>query len=455
MIAIATIITLVAQIAVVQAWIPGDRHPLSPQKGGRGSVAFCYETTSFTTPVGVDMYNTALTGNITYGARTLPVSIWLPLPASEGTSPTGVATKYTITYNFTKPTDFLSSSAFVTYPGVAKGNCSKLISTKLATKAPLVILSHGQPGKKELWSAHAESLASKGYAVVAIDHTDSLWTTRSASLSGAYDQASMTSSLLNRRQDQLFIYDQIAALTTTVPATTSKLAYLYNNVDATKTSIVGYSFGGYGALLTAGATINPAFLTQVGLGSLAPLYAPLQTASTRPGIKAIVALAPWGNGFGVYGGAQIYNLTSLANIVTPTMVVVGDADDIAGYSAVGFTGVLGLFKGITNSVGRMLVTLKSVGHQIANNPAPADWLDSTDAAGWMHLNDQDVMTNVVQHFTSSFIEQVIKNGTTTTSTNPYFQVTPASGPDASGKITPKSIPGFSWRTVDGISINFS
>ncbi|KAJ3316819.1 hypothetical protein HDU76_001535, partial [Blyttiomyces sp. JEL0837] len=330
---------------------------------GRGSVAFCYETTTLTTPVGVDIYNTALTGNITCGARTLPISILLPLPASEGNSPTGVATKYTITYNFTKPTDFLSSSAFVTYPGVATGSCSKLISTKLSTKAPLVISSHRQPGKKELLSAHAELLASKGYGdcrrhrphLLPLDH-------KNDTLAGAYDQASMTSSLLNRRQDQLFIYDQIAALTTTVPATTSKLAYLYNNVDATKTSIVGYSFGG--------STPNKQY----------------------------------------------------------------------HYSAVGFTGVLGLFKGITNSVGRMLVTLKSVGHQIANNPAPADWLDSTDDAGWMHLNDQD---------------QVIKNGTTTTSTNSYFQVTPASGPDASGKITPKSIPGFSWRTVDGISIEFS
>ncbi|KAJ3316818.1 hypothetical protein HDU76_001534 [Blyttiomyces sp. JEL0837] len=439
MLSIAAIIALVAQIATVNAWIPGDKHPLSPEMGGRGSGALCYETTTLTTPVGVDMYNTALTGTITYAPRTLPISIWLPLPASEGTSPLGVAPydQSSIIYNFTKPTDFPSNSAFVTYPGVAKGNCAFLENNKLASKAPLVILSHGQPGKKELWSAHAESLASKGYAVVAIDHTDSLWTTRSTSLSGVYDQASMTSSLLNRRQDQLFVYDQLVALTDAkIPSPSNQLAFLKGNVDTSKTTVVGYSFGGYGALLTAGATINPAFLVQAGLGSLAPLYAPLQTPSTRPGIKAIVALAPWGNGFGVYGGAQIYNLTSLANIQTPTMVVVGDADDIAGYSAPGFTGVLGLFKGITNAPGRMLVTLKSVGHQIANNPAPADWLDSTDAAGWMNLDDQN-------------------NDTITTSSNPYFKVTPAAGPDARGAITPKSIPGFAARTVDGISIDFA
>ncbi|KAJ3326870.1 hypothetical protein HDU76_012560 [Blyttiomyces sp. JEL0837] len=81
-------------------------------------------------------------------------------------------TTSSITYQFKKRLDFTSGSTYMTYPGVAKVGCSKLVSTKLAKKAPLVILSHGHPGKKELWSGHAEALASKGYAVVAIDHTD-------------------------------------------------------------------------------------------------------------------------------------------------------------------------------------------------------------------------------------------------------------------------------------------
>ena len=40
---------------------------------------------------------------------------------------------------------------------------------------PLVIISHGHPGNRFLMSHTAESLASKGYIVASIDHTDSTY----------------------------------------------------------------------------------------------------------------------------------------------------------------------------------------------------------------------------------------------------------------------------------------
>ncbi|KAJ3297564.1 hypothetical protein HDU76_006547 [Blyttiomyces sp. JEL0837] len=418
------LIALTAHLAsLVQAWTPGDKHPQGP-----------------------------IYGTPTYANRTLAVSIWLPLPPSEGTTPTGVATTSSITYQFTKPKDFISGSSYIAYPGVAKVGCSKLVSTKLAKKAPLIILSHGHPGKKELWSGHAEALASKGYAVVAIDHTDALLTTTpyAANLS----TASFVSSLLNRRQDQLFIYDQIAALTTTVPASTSKLAYLYNNVDATKSTIMGYSFGGYGALLTAGATLNPSYITAIGLGSLAPFFTPLQTASTRPGIKASVAISPWGNGSGFLGTSFAINMTSLANIKIPQLIIAGDLDDVAGYA-----GIVQMFQGLTSSTGKMMVTIKNASHNIALNPPPSDWLAYSDSSTWQRLAeenwDQGFLNNIVQHFASAYIQQVIVNGTSTSSTNSFFTVTPGSGPDANGVTTPRSIAGFQFRTSDGVYINFA
>ena len=45
---------------------------------------------------------------------------------------------------------------------------------------PLVIVSHGYPGNRYLMSHLAENLASKGYVVASIDHTDSTYRTQAA-----------------------------------------------------------------------------------------------------------------------------------------------------------------------------------------------------------------------------------------------------------------------------------
>ena len=60
---------------------------------------------------------------------------------------------------------------------------------------PLVIVSHGYPGNRFLLSHLAENIASKGYIVASIDHTDSTYRT----------QAAFGSTLRNRSLDQLFV----------------------------------------------------------------------------------------------------------------------------------------------------------------------------------------------------------------------------------------------------------
>ena len=64
-------------------------------------------------------------------------------------------------------------------------------------KYPLVLISHGYPGNRFLLSHLAENIASKGYVVVSIDHTDSTYRT----------QAAFGSTLVNRPLDQLFTLD--------------------------------------------------------------------------------------------------------------------------------------------------------------------------------------------------------------------------------------------------------
>ena len=104
-------------------------------------------------------------------------------------------------------------------------------------KFPLVIVSHGYPGSRFFLSYLTENLASKGYVVAAIDHTDSVL--------GAVKP--FPSTLLNRSTDQLFTVAAVEEL--------SRHAghFLNGLMDDSNVAIVGYSMGGYGALASGGA----------------------------------------------------------------------------------------------------------------------------------------------------------------------------------------------------------
>ncbi len=60
---------------------------------------------------------------------------------------------------------------------------------------PLVIISHGYPGNRFLLSHLAENIASKGYVMASIGHTDSTYR----------DKAAFGSTLVNRSLDQIFV----------------------------------------------------------------------------------------------------------------------------------------------------------------------------------------------------------------------------------------------------------
>lgn len=114
--------------------------------------------------------------------------------------------------------------------------------------APLLLLSHGYPGNRFLMSHFAENLASKGYVVASIDHTDSTYA----------DQSAFASTLVNRPLDQLFVLNELARLNND---TSSVFA---GKIDTDNTALLGYSMGGYGALITAGAGVTP---TAVAIGA--------------------------------------------------------------------------------------------------------------------------------------------------------------------------------------------
>lgn len=91
----------------------------------------------------------------------------------------------------------------------------------------------------------AENLASKGFVTVSIDHTDSTYRTKAA----------FSSTLVNRPIDQLFILDYIPLLSG------HRHSFLHGLVDTNNSVLIGYSMGGNGALINAGAELTEQAVT--------------------------------------------------------------------------------------------------------------------------------------------------------------------------------------------------
>ena len=263
---------------------------------------------------------------------------------------------------------------------------------------PLLIISHGYPGNRYLLSHLGENLASKGYVVASIDHTDSTYS----------DQAAFGSTLLNRPLDQLFVLGEMARLNTSDPAGTLK-----GMVNADLTGLIGYSMGGYGVVNTIGGGFTAASVALpwgTPNGALAVRQAgnPAHIASMDKRIKAAVAFAPWGYNAGFWDAA------GLAGVKTPVFFVAGSVDDVSGYAP----GVRNIFEGSVNAP-RYLLTFENANHNAAAPmPAPREtWLPVPSLkfipaehyidAVW----DNARMNNIAQHFATAFLAKYLKNDT--------------------------------------------
>ena len=254
---------------------------------------------------------------------------------------------------------------------------------------PLVIVSHGYPGNRFLLSHLAENLASKGYLVASIDHTDSTYT----------DQGAFGSTLLNRSLDQLFVLNTLDHLGSDAKSP------MHGLVRADTTALIGYSMGGYGALNTIGAGLSAA---SVDL----PFAPPERALSQRQSgdarylksldsrIKAAVLFAPWG------WNAGLWDAKGLAGITIPTFFIAGSLDDVSGYAP----GVRNIFESSTHSP-RYLLTFENANHNAgAPIPAPREvWgtLTKASANAQDHYTDavwDNVrMNNIAQHFVTAFL----------------------------------------------------
>lgn len=305
---------------------------------------------------------------------------------------------------------------------------------------PLVILSHGYPGNRFLMSPIAENIASKGYVVVAIDHTDSTYRTL----------GDISSSIVNRTKDQLFILDQISQLAK------DPTFYLYHLVDANNTGIIGYSMGAYGTTVTVGGGLtsyavhqNEGFFS-APTGTLDPYLTGsaeyLELADDR--IKTAVTFAPAGmnNGF--------MDAQTAKGIRVPMLMIAGSKDDIVGYD----DGVRALWKAAT-SVDRSLLTFEYANHNAGAPMAPPEEMYQFDPDLGFNFSmhyldpvwDNVRMNNISTHFITAWLGKYLKHDDSMAA---YLDVVPHSNDGQWGKGVNSADhtywKGFPNRTASGL-----
>ena len=360
-------------------FVYGDLLPDAPELAARGKHAVGVQTIKLVNINQIDVLHSKKGKDSLYN-RPLTVEVWYPAKVADK--------QQTIAYDEVLGTsnDTKRPLKSFTFAGRALRDAAV---DKTDGPYPLLIVSHGYVGSRFFMTYLTENLASKGYIVVAIDHTESTFR----------DAANFASTLLNRSLDDLFVLNEMARL-----GDANGKSFLAGLVNANNTALIGYSMGGYGALNAAGAGYSAQaakFYGQLSGGNnalekrTASNQAYQATLDSR--IKAVVAFAPWGMERGVWDS------TGLKSLTIPTFFVAGSQDDISGYEK----GTKAIYEGVTNA-DRFMLTYVNARHNVAPNPPPAEAL-----APGLHIDEylryaepawnERRINNINQHFVTAFL----------------------------------------------------
>ncbi len=353
--------------------------PDAPALAAHGEAAIGVRTLEVSNPDQIDIVKIEADKPLPRYDRPLTLEVWYP--AADGTGTEG-------TYTGVLQRDGVQEVEL-------KGRAVRDAAPAKPAKAyPLVIISHGYPGNRYLLSHLGENLATKGYVTVSIDHTDSTYDSKLA----------FGSTLVNRSLDQTFVLNEIDRMSK------EDGNFLSGLVDASTTGLIGYSMGGYGAVITAGGGVTQGSTEYAWGAPAGTLQVHLAGSDTHealidPRIKAAVAFAPWGMNTGFWDAA------GLAGVRIPMFFIAGSDDDVAGYEK----GTKAIFEGSVNTE-RYLLTYDHANHNAgAPMPAPAEtWVASEhlDFIPFDHYADavwDNVrMNNIAQHFVTAFLGQYVK-----------------------------------------------
>lgn len=395
--------------------------PDAPALAAHGPYPVGVRTLTLSDPDRIDVLNVTEDAIPTY-ARPLTVEMWYP--AAAGTEP---GTLY----------DTVTRA-----PSVATqlhGMASRDAAPASGETFPVVLISHGYPGNRFLMGHLGENLASKGYVTVSIDHTDSTYS----------DQAAFGSTLLNRSLDQRFVLDQMgeaSVIGEDIAAIT----------DAQTAGLIGYSMGGYGALIYGGAGVTQAS-TEYSWGTPRGLLEAHLAGSDShnalsddPRLKAVIAIGPWGRNTG------FWDADGLSGFSRPLMLMAGSVDDVSVYGAMRM-----IFDEATGT-DRHLLTFNHANHNAAAPmPAPAESyapVEGMDFVPFEHYADAvwDTvrMNNITQHFATAFMDLHVKGDAEKAV---FFDLVPSSddgvhslNEDGTEKEDHSHWNGFAARTAAGL-----
>ncbi|MEM9928739.1 MAG: dienelactone hydrolase [Bacteroidota bacterium] len=396
-------------------FIYGDLLPDAPALAARGEYAVGVRTLTLTNPDQPHIV-AAKDGKIPTYDRPLTVEVWYPAEAQ-----TDAIIKYP---------EVMGQSSDTTRPIIPfefMGRATRdAVPKKGDVPYPLIVVSHGYTGSRYLMTYLTENLASKGYVVVAIEHTESTFR----------DAGPFASTLYFRPLDIRFTIDEISK-----HSQAGSNSFLAGLTDANNTGIIGYSMGGYGVLNVAGAGYSPAFgaFFSAQNGGTKIVERHLIGNEAYPGpdprVKAVIAFAPWGKNF------QVWDDAGMKALGIPTFFIAGSQDDISGYD----NGIKALYEGATG-VERYLLTYEGARHNVAPNPPPPEAL-----APGLHLDeylryadsvwDSKRMNNINQHFITAFMGQKLKGRTA------YLQYL-----ELSEQPPKEGWEGFKPRTAVGLSL---
>jgi dienelactone hydrolase len=354
----------------------------APELAARGRWGVGVRTIQLVHPSQPDILKfDAATGKAPATDRALTVEIWYP-----ATIPPGKEER--VVYESAMP-GAASADTPTKFSIYGKALRDAPAATGSDAPFPLVVVSHGYPGSRTFLTWLTENLASKGYVVAAIDHTDSVF--------GA--QRGFASTLLNRSADQIFTIDELSA------RSRNDADFLHGLVNPERVAVVGYSMGGYGALATAGAGYSRAggSARAIGGGYFDSWLAddPRFETHRRSAVKAVVAISPWG----AQPPQNNWDAAGLAGIRIPSLFIVGDHDDVSGYEQ----GVRKAFDGAVNSE-RYLLVYENARHNVGGNPPPPEALVKFttqtffDEPVWR----KDRIGAINQHFITAFLDLYLK-----------------------------------------------
>lgn len=304
--------------------------------------------------------------------RVLPIDVWYPAQARPKTR--SVIYAGALTGEDGRPVAF-------TIPGIAVRG-----APRAAGAFPLIILAHGYGGTPVAMRWLAENLASKGYVVAGPHFNDPPIT----------DSKGFPGPLTRRPLD-------IAFVAVEAQKRARSRAGVFAGADPSRTVLIGYSMGGYGALTAAGAPLAPA-LAPATHGALAPFV----RGGARAGelkvanLRAVVLIAP----AGLFPYGEAWGASGLAAIAAPSLFIVGDRDRTVGYDP----GVRTLYDQETHAP-RYLLTFENAGHSIGMDAAPAQMRSRLWDQDWFEdpVWRKSRVIAIEQHFITAFLDRYVKD----------------------------------------------